>query len=365
MGVYDPATFGAVLGEVIGLLRDPRDWGWAMRLLPAPVKRRIAEEWRWQAHDGQQAPPGEWRIWLIMAGRGFGKTRAGAEWIADRARAHPGARVALVGGSREEVIKVMVEGPSGLLATARSDEELIWVPTRGELFFPSGARAHVYSAAAPGQLRGPEHDFAWADELAKWPRAEETWDNLNMGLRRGERPQLVVTTTPARVTALRRVRAAARQVETGGRTTDNAHLGEAYRDWMEETYAGTRLGRQELDGELIEDVDGSLFPRDVLEAARVATAPELVRVVVGVDPPASVGGDACGIVVCGLGADGMAYVLADCSVSGERPEGWARSVARGGAGVGRGPGDRREEPGRATWSRACSGRRTARCRCGW
>jgi phage terminase large subunit-like protein len=193
--------------------------------------------------------------------------------------------------------------------------------------FHSGAEGFVYSAQAPEKLRGPEHDFAWCDELAKWDRGERAWDNLQMGMRRGTRPRLVVTTTPRPTALVRRVRALAGTVETTGRTSDNVHSAEAFRAWAEETYGGTRLGRQELDGALFEDVDGALWTRETMEAARVAAAPALKRIVVGVDPPVTAEGDACGIVVCGLGADGHAYVLADCTVAGKRPEGWARAVA--------------------------------------
>ena len=324
------AAFGGKLEEAARVLEGVEAWAWFLKGLAEPVRRRMFEEWSWQAHWGQKEPKGDWRTWLLIAGRGFGKTRTGAEWVSARARENPGARIALVGGSRDEVAKVMVEGPSGLIAVARTDEVVSWVPTRGVLSFHSGAEAFVYSAEAAQALRGPEHHFAWADELAKWASADLCWDNLQMGMRLGERPRTIVTTTPAPVAIVRRVKGLPGTVETNGRTDENAHLPEAFVEWAAETYGGTRLGRQELDGVLFEDVEGALFTREVLEVARQSgTLPreELKRVVVGVDPPASVGG-ACGIVVCGMGADGIAYVLADCSVAGERPEGWARAVAR-------------------------------------
>jgi phage terminase large subunit-like protein len=207
------------------------------------------------------------------------------------------------------------------------------------LRFAGGAEAFAYSAAAPEKLRGPEHHFAWADELAKWPagrsgKGEAAWDNLMMGLRLGDWPRAIVTTTPRTVPLVRRLRAQAGIVETRGATAENAHLSEAVRAWLRETYGGTRLGRQELEGMLFEEVAGALFPRALLERCRVAPLGlarkerEMRRIVVGVDPPAGAEGDACGIVVCGLGKDGTIHVLADCSVAGLRPEGWARSVAR-------------------------------------
>jgi phage terminase large subunit-like protein len=327
----DVATFGPLIAEAEALTGDQFEWFFSK--LPAPVQRRLLEEFfAWQAHGGQCVPDGDWTVWLLMAGRGFGKTRAGAEWVSARAREHPGAAIALIGGSRDEVAKVMVEGPSGLLAVARSDEAPVWVPTQGVVRFSSGAQGFVYSAEAPEKLRGPEHHFAWCDELAKWARADATWDNLMMGMRVGTRPRVMVTTTPRPVPLVRRVKGLAGCEETRGRTEENAHLSEAFKAWVVETYGGTRLGRQELDGLLIEDVAGSLFPREVLEKARVLdcarTEREMARVVVGVDPPASADGDACGIVVCGLGRDDVAYVLADGSARGLRPEGWARAVAR-------------------------------------
>jgi phage terminase large subunit-like protein len=280
--------------------------------------RKRAEAKR-QAEEGNDKP-------LPLDGGG----RVG---VSARARETPGARIALVGGTVDDVAKVMVDGPSGLRAVARSNETLLWVPTNGILSFPNGAQAFVYSAEAPGKLRGPEHHYAWCDELAKWKRADETWDNLQMGMRLGDRPRLVVTTTPRAVAIVRRVRALKGLVETRGRTAENDDVSEAFKAWAIETYGGTRLGRQELDGELFEEVAGSLFPRELIEASRLSGAlprEELRRVVVGVDPPASVAG-ACGIVVCGLDADGVSYVLDDCSVAGLRPEGWARAVVKAAA----------------------------------
>ncbi|MFL6844064.1 MAG: DNA-packaging protein [Allosphingosinicella sp.] len=324
----DEADFGGLLAIAVLAARMKGGLEEFLAGLSGPVLRRLYHEWRWQAHRGQAAPAGDWRVWLIMAGRGFGKTLAGAQWVTARARENPGARIALVGATYDEVVDVMITGPSGLLSLARPDEPMRWEPKARLLTFASGAQARPYSARAAEKLRGPEHDFAWCDELAKWKKGDIAWDNLQMGLRRGERPQTIVTTTPRPVALLRRVRALKGVVETHGRTADNVHSAEDYRSAMAEMYAGTRLGRQELDGELFADVENALWTEAVIERARVAAAPELRRIVVGVDPPASADGDACGIVVCGLGRDGIAYVLADCTVSGERPEGWGRSVAR-------------------------------------
>ncbi len=293
----------------------------------------LAQAWEWQAHGGQREPSGGWRIWLLMAGRGFGKTRAGAEWVWARARSRPEARIALVGASIADAAAVMVEGESGLLATARPGETARWLPARGELRFPSGARARLFSGANPAALRGPQHHFAWCDELAKWRHPEASWDNLQLGLRLGERPRTLITTTPRAAVSgalLKRIAAMEGTVVTRGRTADNRHLPDAFRDEMEAIYGGTRLGRQELDGELIEDVEGALWPRELIEACRAPLdfardERFLRRIVIGVDPPASAGGT-CGIVACGVDADGTGYVLGDHSVGGTSPRGWAAKV---------------------------------------
>jgi phage terminase large subunit-like protein len=238
-------------------------------------------------------------------------------------------RIALVAATIDEARAVMVEGASGLLACARPEEIAEWSPTRRELVFASGARAVLFSGANPEALRGPQHHFAWCDELAKWRHPERTWDMLQLGLRCGARPRALVTTTPrGGCAALGRILAAPDTVLSGGRTGDNPHLPEAFLAAVESAYGGTRLGRQEIDGELLADVAGSLWPAALLERCRGAAPGEdaLRRVVVGVDPPASAGGT-CGIVVCALDAEGVGHVLADRSAGGLSPEGWARAVA--------------------------------------
>ncbi len=321
------ATGNALINRLLALPRDEQ--AIVIRSLSKAQQREFNERWWQWAHDGQRAPPGDWRVWLIRAGRGFGKTRAGAEWVSAHARAKPNARIALVGASIDDVRQVMIEGPSGLIAVARSDEKLRWHPGQAELAFASGARAYVYSAAMPERLRGPEHDLAWCDEIAKWRGrpGEASWDNLMMGLRVGDAPRAVLTTTPRPNALMRRIKALPGLVETCGRTRDNPHLPTSFVAAMAADYGGTRLGRQELDGELIEDLAAALWSRAMLEACRVQACPALVRVVVAVDPSASIGGDACGIVALGLGADGIGYVLEDATISGVSPEGWARAVA--------------------------------------
>ena len=310
----------------LALLPEPLR-GRVLRSLTREQKRELNARWQRWAHNGQIEPPGNWRVWLIRAGRGFGKTRAGAEWVTGIARANGKARIALVGATIEDVRQVMIEGPSGLIAVARDDEPVRWKRAMNELAFASGAVASIYSAARPEKLRGPEHDVAWCDELAKWRNGDAAWDNLMMGMRQGERPRVLVTTTPRPTPLMRRVMALPDCVETVGRTRDNPHLPESFIAAMEADYGGTRLGRQELDGELIDDVDGALWTRDLIERCRVAAPPAVRRVVVGVDPPAGISGDACGIVAAALGRDGHGYVLEDASIAGAGPEGWARAVA--------------------------------------
>jgi phage terminase large subunit-like protein len=227
-----------------------------------------------------------------------------------------------------EARSVMVEGESGLLACAGNGMAVRWEPSLRRLCWENGATANIYSAAEPDALRGPQHHFAWADEIAKWPSGIAAWDNLMMGLRLGVQPRVVATTTPRPVPLLKRLHGARGVELTVGRTLDNAaNLPPAYIRTMQAEYGGRRIGRQELDGELIEDAEGALWTRDGLELCRMPAAPEQARVVIGVDPPASSNGDACGIIVAGLCKMGEGWVLADESVSGRSPEGWAGAVA--------------------------------------
>jgi phage terminase large subunit-like protein len=295
--------------------------------LPPRVQLFLLQFWQRWAHKGQIPDDGDWRVWLIMAGRGFGKTRAGAEWVSEVARSDGHARIALVGATAEDVHKVMITGQSGLQAVARQGERLQYLPSHGLLRFASGAMAHVYSAECFEKLRGPEHSHAWCDELGKWNNADGCWDNLMLGLRLGERQRVLVTTTPRQMRLLHRLKKEDGVVVCGGGTARNHNLPDDFVMTVKALYEGTRWGRQELDGELIEDVEGALWSRDLIERQRVTILPELKRIVIGVDPPVSDHGDACGIVAVGSGADGKAYVLADHSVSGASPEQWARAVA--------------------------------------
>jgi len=297
--------------------------------------RDFDTDWPSWVRQGQEAPEGDdWRVWVMLAGRGFGKTRAGAEWVSGLARAHPGASIALVAATPDEARRVMIEGRSGLLSAAAADEEPEWTPSLGRLRFPSGAEAFVYSGANGEALRGPEHHFAWCDELAKWRQAEAAWDNLMLGLRLGDNPRALVTTTPKPIPLLQALIADEGTAQTGGASGDNPHVSPAWLGDMIRRIGGTRLGRQEMDGVLFADADNALWERDMNEKCRCSPHPNPSpegeglwrRIVIGVDPPASPGGT-CGIVACGLDADGRAYVLADHSIKGASPNGWAKKVA--------------------------------------
>jgi phage terminase large subunit-like protein len=281
-----------------------------------------------------------WRTWLLMGGRGAGKTRAGAEWVRALATGNadfagpPARRIALVGETLADAREVMIEGESGLLRLHRRDERPVWEPSRRRVFWPAtGTEAFAFSADDPEQLRGPQFDAAWCDELGKWRRAEDAFDMLQFGLRLGAEPRQLITTTPRPLPLLKKILADPLTAVSRAKTADNArNLGPTFLERIEARYGGTRLGRQELDGELLEDLPGALFPRARLEAARISPAavPPMRRIVVAVDPPASSreGADACGIVAAGLGADERLYVLSDESAARLSPLEWAsRAIA--------------------------------------
>jgi len=306
-------------------------------ILTRGERNRFDYVWEYFARPSQLPPEGDWRIWMIMAGRGFGKTRAGAEWVKMIADRNPGARIALISSSLAEARAVMVEGESGLLAIYTAADRPRFEPSRRRIRFSNVAQAELFSAAEPESLRGPQHSHAWCDEIGKWPlshgRATRCWDNLLLGLRLGGDPRILVTTTPRAVPLVQRLMKQHQNADdiviTRGATTENeGNLPERFLHAISSEFAGTQLERQEIGGELIEDIEGALWTRSMLEVAReTSPAPALMRVVVAVDPPASATGDECGIIVAGLGDDGIARVLADCSISDAAPAQWAQRVA--------------------------------------
>jgi phage terminase large subunit-like protein len=288
----------------------------------------------------QLPPEGDWRAWAILGGRGAGKTRAGAEWVRgavegakplDEGRAR---RVALVGETFDQVRDVMIFGDSGILACSPPDRRPVWKASERKLIWHNGAEAQAFSANDPEGLRGPQFDAAWVDELAKWKKAGDTWDMLQFALRLGDDPRVCVTTTPRNVGVLKDLLASPSTVSTHAPTEANrANLAASFLSEVRARYAGTRLGRQELDGVLLADAEGALWRGSQLEAARVDHVPELDRIVVALDPAvtAGAGADACGIVVAGAVTQGppqdwCVYVLADCTVQGMGPTGWAQAA---------------------------------------
>ena len=299
-----------------------------MMLRPAE-RERLAKSWNGFAHDHQKPPEfandgSLWTIWLILGGRGAGKTRAGAEWVREQAKDNR-ARIALVGETERDVREVMIEGVSGLLHIHDAHEQPKWISSRRRLEWPNGAVAEAFSADEPDSLRGPQFSAAWCDELAKWRYAEATFDMLQFGLRLGSRPRQVVTTTPRPIALLRRLIADPATAVTHAATAENKwNLAPAFLDTIVKRYQGTRLGRQEIDGEMIEDRSDALWTRAGIEACRVSEVPSCSRIVVAVDPPASAtkNSAACGLVAAGCLGDTI-YVLADDTVAGLSPAGWA------------------------------------------
>jgi phage terminase large subunit-like protein len=288
-------------------------------------------EWSIAGRDDQQPPKGDWRTWLILGGRGSGKTRAGAEWVQAIASAgdRSDLRIALVAETLGDAREVMIDGVSGICRVARSKRPDFEI-SRRRLVWPNGAVAQLFSSEDPESLRGPQFHFAWCDELAKWKHGQETWDMLQFGLRLGTAPRQLVTTTPRPVPLLKGIMADAGTRLTRMSTLANAgNLAPGFIDALSARYGGTRLGRQELDGELIEDREDALWRREAIEAITIRFAGALRRIVVAVDPPAAAGAQSCcGIVVAGLEASGRAVVLADCSVEGASPAAWAAAVVR-------------------------------------
>lgn len=286
-------------------------------------------DWTVWRRPKQRTPAGDWRVWLILAGRGFGKTRTGAEFVREQVEAGRASRVALVGATAADVRDTMIEGASGLLSVFPPDKRPQYEPSKRRVTFWNGATAVAYSADRPDRLRGPNHDLAWADELAAW-RYLDAWDQLMLGLRLGDQPRVVITTTPRPLPLIRNL-----AKDTGGRvhlttgtTYENAaNLSSDFIDEMRRRYEGTRLGRQELEAQIIDDVDGALWQRAQIDESRVHQLPPTRKVVVAIDPAVTSGEDSAetGIVVCGVDTYGDGYVLDDRSLKAS-PNDWASAA---------------------------------------
>lgn len=302
---------------------------------------KLKWDWEFWARPNQLEPHGDWNTWLILAGRGFGKTRIGSEtirrWACGSTPLTSGryARIALVAETGADARDVMVEGESGILQCHPKDMRPEYQKTNRKLTWPNGAVAYTYNATEPDQLRGPQHDAAWLDELAKFQYMQETWDQAQFGLRLGAHPKCIVTTTPRPLPLIKKLVTDDDTYVTRGSTFDNAgNLARPFLKQIEERYGGTRLGRQELEGEILGDIPGALWTRGSIDDSRLREAPlDLERVIVAVDPAASSeeGSDENGIVVVGLARDpdgyARGYVLEDASLRGS-PEEWARMAVR-------------------------------------
>jgi len=303
--------------------------------LSPEAKARLNHSWEFWARPDQLPPEGDWFTWLVLAGRGFGKTRMGSEWVRKIAAENPGCRIALVAETAADARDVMVLGDSGLIACDPTLTPESWSPTNRRVTWPNGSQAWVYNATEPDQLRGPQHHFAWIDELAKFRYIQRTWDQVMFGLRLGEHPRVLVTTTPQPKPLIKALVASPTTHVTRGATMDNiANLAPTAVKEMYDRYAGTRLGRQELEGEILGDIPGALWQRDDIEETRIWEVPEdMERVYVAVDPAASSKekADETGIIVIGLARDkdgyARGYVLEDASLRGT-PEEWGRTAVK-------------------------------------
>jgi phage terminase large subunit-like protein len=302
---------------------------------PEQHRRSLKEAWHLYARLSQLAPPTDWRTWLLLGGRGSGKTRAAAEWVRDLMENQICSRMALVGPTFADVRDVMIDGASGLKAIASEGERPHFEVSRRRITWPNGGMALVFSAEDPDSLRGPQFDGAWGDEFAAWPNPQAVLDVLRPAMRLGNNPQLVLSTTPRPVPAVKALLADPKCYVTRSATRDNINnLSDGFVDDMEGRYAGTIWARQELDGEIIEDPKGAIWKRsEIAEARNQTDLPKLDRIVVAVDPPVSIGpkADMCGIIVAGAGGEGhgrRAVVLADLSMQGGTPQEWSDIAAR-------------------------------------
>ncbi len=312
------------IAEEIASRVDPES---LLKGLPAQDLEALAYDWRIWQRPKQKTPEGDWGIWLILAGRGFGKTRTGAEWVKEQVNKGKVKHIALVAATAGDARDTMIEGESGLLSVFPNSERPRYEPSKRRVTFSNGAIATAFSADEPDRLRGPNHDLAWCDELAAW-RYPDAWDMLIFGLRIGDQPQALVTTTPRPTKIIRELVKRDDVVVTRGSTFENKqNLAPSFLHEITERYEGTRLGRQELHAEILDDVDGALWNREMIEAARTSTMPDMKRIVVAIDPAVSSKETSAetGIIVAGVDEAGHGYILEDCSIRGTPLE-WANEA---------------------------------------
>lgn len=319
-----PATTDSLAGRMSEL--TPAERAKILEGLSDEEAIALYYDWGFWARPKQLPPPGDWDTWLLRAGRGFGKTRTGAGWVHQRALEQPGRWVALVARTPADARDYMIEGPGGILRNTHPDESPHYEPSKRRLTWPNGSWATIYSDDEPDQLRGFSGDTAWVDEFAKFKNPQETWDNLQFGMREAsaDHPRRLITTTPRPLKILKVIEADPGTVVVTGSSHENRdNLDQRWFDKILRPYEGTRLGRQEIHGEIIDDVEGALWTWSMIDDHRVRTFPDLIRVVVAVDPAVTSkkDSDETGIIVAGKGVDGRAYVLADrsCKLS---PAGW-------------------------------------------
>lgn len=293
--------------------------------------QELLYDWNFWARPKQLEPPRKWYIWLVLSGRGFGKTRTGAEWIRSKVESGKHGRIALVAKDAADARDIMVEGESGIIAVSPPWFRPHYEPSKRRLTWPNGATATTYSSEEPDQLRGPQHSIAWVDELAKFKYPQDTWDNLEFSLRLGLNPQCLVSTTPRPIKVIKDLIADKQTVVTKGNSYENiSNLSASYVRRIIQKYEGTRLGRQELHAEILDDNPDALWSRGLLEKQKVVKHPPLKRIVVAIDPAASANEESSetGIIAAGIGEDGFGYVLDDLSLRA-LPSRWARAAITG------------------------------------
>ena len=322
--------------RLAGLSQDERSA--VLGSMPEASLKRLPYLWELWARPDQMPPPRnrdgypDWRTWLLLAGRGAGKTRTASEWVRSEIEAGRRVQIGVVGPTADAVRRVQVEGPSGLLSVSPDWDRPTYEPSTRRVLYPNGAVVHLFSAEEPDRLRGPNLDGFWGDEITSWNNAPAVWDMLQMCVRipgpKGDSPCGIISTTPKQQPLLRAIMASPSTVITRAKTSDNAaNLDTSTLTYLNDKYGNTRLGRQELDAELLEDAEGALWTRQQIEDCRTYRLPAMKRVVIGIDPAGSSNRDSdeTGIIGCGVGHDARGYVLADASGK-YTPDGWARAA---------------------------------------